>query len=228
MPLLQTTDLRKTYRRGDSTVDALRGVSLTIDKGELVCIMGPSGSGKSTLLHLLGGLDRPTSGSVELEGRRLESYSDDALSRFRRTRLGFVFQFFNMLPTLSALENAALPLLLDGAPFSRVSAKARELLSAVGLEKREDHFPHQLSGGELQRVALARALIADPLLVLADEPTGNLDSKNGAAVLELLRRLVRERGQTLIMVTHDPKAATYGSRLVTVQDGLVQSDGPAS
>ncbi|MGI5862141.1 MAG: ABC transporter ATP-binding protein [Myxococcales bacterium] len=226
MALLEATDLKKTYRRGEQTVEALRGVSLRVNRGELVSIMGPSGSGKSTLLHLIGGLDRPTAGSVLLDGQALESYSDGALSRFRRTRLGFVFQFFNLLPNLTALENVALPLLLDGASIGKVAPKARELLAQVGLEQRVDHRPAQLSGGEMQRVAIARALIGDPLLVLADEPTGNLDSKAGAAVLELLQKTVRERGQTLIMVTHDPKAAAYGTQQIRVQDGLIAADEP--
>ena len=170
MALLEATDLKKTYRRGEQTVEALRGVSLRVDRGELVSVMGPSGSGKSTLLHLVGGLDRPSAGSVRLDGQALESYSDGALSRFRRTRLGFVFQFFNLLPNLTALENVALPLLLDGASLGQVAPKARELLAQVGLEQRTDHRPAQLSGGEMQRVAIARALVGDPLLVLADEP----------------------------------------------------------
>ena len=226
MALLEATDLKKTYRRGEQTVEALRGVSVRVDRGELVSIMGPSGSGKSTLLHLVGGLDRPSAGSVRLDGQALESYSDGALSRFRRTRLGFVFQFFNLLPNLSALENVALPLLLDGASLGTVAPKARELLAQVGLEQRTDHRPAQLSGGEMQRVAIARALVGDPLLVLADEPTGNLDSKAGVAGLELLQKTVRERGQTLIMVTHDPNAAAYGTRQIRVQDGLIASDEP--
>ena len=226
MPVLEASGLTKTFRRGEQVVEALRGVDLTVERGEFVSIMGPSGSGKSTLLHLVGGLDRPTAGSVRLDGQALESWSDAALSRFRRTRLGFVFQFFNLLPTLTALENAALPLLLDGQPLSKVAPRARALLAEMGLESRVDHRPAQLSGGELQRVAIARALVGDPLLVLADEPTGNLDSHAGQAVLELLERTVRERSQTLIMVTHDPGAAAFGTRQVRVQDGLVASDEP--
>ena len=224
--IVQTLDVRKTYARGARQVDALRGVSLDIARGELVAIVGPSGSGKSTLLHLLGGLDRPTSGSVRLAGEPIESYSDDRLSAFRRRRLGFIFQFFNLLPTLSAEENVMLPLLLDGVSPTRVAPKARELLALMGLEKRRTHRPDQLSGGEMQRVAIARALVADPLLVLADEPTGNLDTKTGRSVLDLLRRLVKERNQALVMVTHDAKAASFADRVVALRDGVVESDAP--
>ena len=224
--IVQTLDVRKTYARGARQVDALRGVSLDIARGELVAIVGPSGSGKSTLLHLLGGLDRPTSGSVRLAGEPIESYSDDRLSAFRRRRLGFIFQFFNLLPTLSAEENVMLPLLLDGISPTRVAPKARELLALMGLEKRRTHRPDQLSGGEMQRVAIARALVADPLLVLADEPTGNLDTKTGRSVLDLLRRLVKERNQALVMVTHDAKAASFADRVVALRDGVVESDAP--
>ncbi len=223
--LLEARDVRKSYTRGHQQVDALRGVSLSVERGQLVSIMGPSGSGKSTLLHIIGGLDRPTGGSVQLDGQAIESYGDDEMSAFRRRRLGFIFQFFNLLPTLSALENVALPMLLDGKPISQVGPRARELLVMMGLEKRAEHRPDQLSGGEMQRVAIARALVTDPLLILADEPTGNLDTKTGTTVLELLKKMVRERGQTILMVTHDPRAASYGTRLVTLRDGLIESDG---
>ena len=224
--IVETIAVQKTYMRGTERVDALRGVSLSIARGELVAIVGASGSGKSTLLQLLGGLDRPTSGSVRLAGEPIESYSEDRLSAFRRRRLGFIFQFFNLLPTLSAQENVMLPLLLDGVSPGKVAPKARELLAVMGLEKRASHRPDQLSGGEMQRVAIARALIADPLLVLADEPTGNLDSKTGTAVLELLRSLVKERNQALVMVTHDSRAASFADRVVTLRDGLVASCAP--
>ena len=223
--LLEAKEIRKAYTRGTQTVEALKGVSLSLPRGQFTSIMGPSGSGKSTFMHIIGGLDRPTSGSVQLDGQAIETYSDDELSAFRRRHLGFIFQFFNLLPTLSALENVALPLLLDGQPLTKIAPKAKELLDMMGLANRFDHRPDQLSGGEMQRVAIARALVTDPLLILADEPTGNLDSKTGKAVLELLARLVRERNQTILMVTHDPRAATYGSRLVTLRDGLVESDG---
>jgi putative ABC transport system ATP-binding protein len=224
--IVHTLDVRKSYVRGAQQVDALRGVSFDVARGELVAIVGPSGSGKSTLLHLLGGLDRPTSGSVRLAGEPIESYSDDRLSAFRRRRLGFVFQFFNLLPTLSAEENVMLPLLLDGVSPGKVAPRARELLALMGLEKRRTHRPDQLSGGEMQRVAIARALVADPLLVLADEPTGNLDTKTGTSVLELLRRLVKERNQALVMVTHDARAASFADRVVALRDGVVESDAP--
>ncbi len=224
MAVLEASDLRKTYRQGEQIVEALRGVSLSVERGELVCVIGPSGSGKSTLLHLAGGLDRPTSGSVRLDGQALEQLSDAEISRLRRRRLGFVFQFFNLLPTLTALENVALPLLLDGEGLGQTQAKARELLAAMGLESRVGHRPDQLSGGEMQRVAIARALVADPLLVLADEPTGNLDSKAGEQVLALLSQTVRARGRTLVMVTHDPKATAFASRVIEVRDGRIESD----
>ena len=225
MALVETRNLKKSYTRGHQAVDALKGVSLNIDQGQFVSIMGPSGSGKSTLMHLMGGLDRPTSGQVILSGQGIESYSDDELSAFRRRRLGFIFQFFNLLPTLSALENVALPLLLDGKPMREIAPKATELLTLIGLQNRIDHRPDQLSGGEMQRVAIARALVTDPLLILADEPTGNLDTKTGTTVLELLAQMAKERGHTILMVTHDPKAASFGNRLVTLRDGLIESDG---
>jgi putative ABC transport system ATP-binding protein len=223
-PLLQANDLKKTYSRGEQAVDALRGVSLTLNAGEFVSIMGPSGSGKSTFLHLIGGLDRPSSGSISLQGQEIQKYSDAELSQFRRRSLGFIFQFFNLLPTLTALENVALPLLLDGKKIAEVAPKAQELLDWMGLKNRAEHRPHQLSGGEMQRVAIARALVSNPALILADEPTGNLDSKTGASVLELLQRMVKERGHTLMMVTHDLKAARYGTRLVCLRDGMLESD----
>jgi len=224
MALLEVSELRKTYRQGEETVEALRGVSLSVERGELLCIVGPSGSGKSTLLHLAGGLDRPTSGSIRLDGQALERFSDAEISRLRRRRLGFVFQFFNLVPSLTALENVALPLMLDGEGLGATQGKARELLEAMGLGSRVRHRPDQLSGGEMQRVAIARALVADPLLVLADEPTGNLDSKSGQQVLELLSQAVRSRGQTLVMVTHDAKATAFASRVIEVRDGRIESD----
>ncbi len=221
--LLEVLDVKKSYVRGDQKVEALRGVSIQVDRGQFISIMGPSGSGKSSLLQVTGGLDRPTSGSVRFAGEPIESFSDYDLSVFRRRRLGFIFQFFNLLPSLSALENVALPLLLDGQALSKVEGKAKELLDYMGLKDRFGHLPGQLSGGEMQRVAIARALVGDPLLILADEPTGNLDTKTGANVLELLRKLVRERNQTVLMVTHDPKAASYGTGLITLRDGKVES-----
>jgi putative ABC transport system ATP-binding protein len=186
--------------------------------------MGPSGSGKSTLLHLIGGLDRPTTGSIEIDGEPIQSFTDNELSAFRRRRLGFIFQFFNLLPTLTAIENVALPLLLDGKSMSSISGKASELLTLMGLGHRMHHRPDQLSGGEMQRVAICRALVTDPLLILADEPTGNLDTKTGTIVLELLAKIAKERGNSIVMVTHDPRAAGYGTRLIRLKDGLIESD----
>jgi putative ABC transport system ATP-binding protein len=222
--LLKIDSLKKTYSRGDQTVEALKGVSLEIDSGQFVSIMGPSGSGKSTFLHLMGGLDRPTSGQVIFDGKSIDSLSDYDLSLFRRQKLGFIFQFFNLLPTLSALENVALPRLLNGESIKTIRPKAEELLKMMGLEKRMDHKPDQLSGGEMQRVAIARALVADPLMIFADEPTGNLDSKTGESVLNLMKSLVKDHGKTIVMVTHDPKAASYGTRLIQMKDGLLASD----
>ncbi len=222
--LLKIESLKKAYSRGDQTVEALKGVNLEIDAGQFVSIMGPSGSGKSTLLHLMGGLDRPTSGRVVFEGKAIDSLKDYDLSLFRRLKLGFIFQFFNLLPTLSALENVALPRLLNGESIKTIRPKAEELLKMMGLEKRMDHKPDQLSGGEMQRVAIARALIGDPLIIFADEPTGNLDSKTGESVLKLMQDLVKDHGKTIVMVTHDPKAASYGTRLIKLKDGLLDSD----
>ena len=222
--LLQVEHLKRSYTRGDETVEALRDISLTIDNGQFVTIMGPSGSGKSTLLHLMGGLDRPTSGKVILNGQAIESLSDYELSLFRRKKLGFIFQFFNLLPTLTAIENVALPRLLDGESMKTIEPKARELLKMMGIEKRMDHRPDQLSGGEMQRVAIARALISDPLLLLADEPTGNLDTKTGESVLALLSDMIRMTGKTIVMVTHDPNAAAHGTRLIRMRDGALESD----
>ena len=222
--LLRIQDLKKSYISGEQTVDALKGVSLEIEAGQFVSIMGPSGSGKSTLLHLMGGLDRPSSGSVILSGQAIDTLSDDELSKFRRRKLGFIFQFFNLLPTLTALENVALPKLLDSKPMREIEPRAKELLKMMGLEKRMGHRPDQLSGGEMQRVAIARALISDPLLILADEPTGNLDSKTGETMLKLLANMVSEHGQTIVMVTHDLNAAAHGTRLIRLRDGELESD----
>ena len=222
--LLEVKSLEKSYARGDQTVRALRGIQLEIKDGQFVSIMGPSGSGKSTLLHLMGGLDRPTSGQVILKGQAIDRLSDDELSRFRRKKLGFIFQFFNLLPTLSALENVALPRLLDGERMKNIESKARGLLERMNLGHRLHHRPDQLSGGEMQRVAIARALVSDPLLLLADEPTGNLDSKTGESILSLLKEMCVEEGKTIIMVTHDPKAAQTGNRLIRLRDGNLESD----
>ena len=219
--LIEVRGLIKEYRRGEEGVRALDAVDLDIGLGEFVSIMGPSGSGKSTLLHLLGGLDSPSAGSVTIEGNDLAQMGDEGLTEFRRRRLGFVFQFFNLLPTLSAWENVALPLLLDGGRLRNLRGGAVALLERVGLGHRVDHRPGELSGGQLQRVAIARALMADPVLLLADEPTGNLDSESGAEVLQLLRDCTRDEQRTLVMVTHDAGAAAVGDRTVRLVDGRV-------
>jgi putative ABC transport system ATP-binding protein len=215
--VVETRSLRKQYHLGDVTVEALRGVDFAAVQGEFVAIMGPSGSGKSTLLHLLGGLDSASGGDVLLDGRSYTQMSDDELTITRRRQIGFIFQFFNLLPTLTAAENVALPLTIDGQRPD--AAYIMSLLEQVGLADRKDHKPHQLSGGQQQRVAIARALVARPKIVLADEPTGNLDSQSGQAVLDLLRRASREQGQTMVMVTHDHRAAANADRVVFLKDG---------
>lgn len=222
--LLKIQNVKKTYSHGDQSLDALVNISLEVDAGQFVSIMGPSGSGKSTLLHLMGGLDKPSSGRVIINDQAIESLTDDEVSRFRRRSLGFIFQFFNLLPNLTALENVALPRLLDNIPMKEIEPRAKELLKMMNLEKRMNHRPNQLSGGEMQRVAIARALVSKPLLILADEPTGNLDSKTGKSILTLLSSLASEQGQTVIMVTHDINAAAYGSRVIGLRDGSVEYD----
>ncbi|HYV36043.1 MAG TPA: ABC transporter ATP-binding protein, partial [Gemmataceae bacterium] len=205
-------------------VNALRGVSLTIEAGEFVSIMGPSGSGKSTLMHLLGALDSPSTGEVYFQNRALHKLSDSELSLLRRTRIGFVFQFFNLLPTLTAAENVALPLLLSGQRRSRALKPARVGLEMVGLLDRAEHYPDQMSGGEMQRVAIARALIIEPEAVLCDEPTGNLDSANSTSILALLRSLPEAGKRSVVMVTHDAQAAAYGDRIIHIKDGLIDAE----
>lgn len=221
---IAATGLVRVYKQGDELVNALRGVDVSVRRGEFLAVTGPSGSGKSTLLHIVGGLDRPDEGEVQLEGRTLSSLSDEELALVRRRRLGFVLQFFNLLPTLSARENVAFPLLLDGVPDAL--ERADECLATVGLGERGGHRPSQLSGGEQQRVALARALVTNPAVVLADEPTGNLDSLTGEDILELLRDSAN-RGQTIVMVTHDARSASYADRSLRLVDGhLVPSEQP--
>jgi len=219
--ILQTSNLSKQYQMGEVTVDALRGVDFVVQQGEYVAVMGPSGSGKSTLLHLLGGLDAPTDGDVTLGGMRLAHMHDDEVTIVRRRKIGFIFQFFNLLPTLTAAENIALPLLIDGQRIADHQERVDELLALVGLAGRKQHRPEQLSGGEQQRVAIARAFVHSPQIVLADEPTGNLDSRSGKAVLELLRRACKELHTTVVMVTHDPQAASYADRVVFLRDGCI-------
>ncbi|MFZ5808860.1 MAG: ABC transporter ATP-binding protein [Chloroflexota bacterium] len=219
--VLKTEQLTKIYRMGEVSVTALDGVDFCVSQGEFVAIMGPSGSGKSTLLHLLGGLDNPTSGEVYLAGQPLSHLNDDQITILRRQKIGFIFQFYNLLPTLSAAENVALPLLIDGKRMSEYQTQVLDLLHLVQLSDRSGHRPDQLSGGQQQRVAIARAFVHQPEIVLADEPTGNLDSRSGSAVLELLQKVCKELQTTIVMVTHDPRAASYADRVVFLKDGKI-------
>jgi putative ABC transport system ATP-binding protein len=209
---------------GETAVHALAGVDLEVGRGEMVAIMGPSGSGKSTLLHLMGALDTPTKGTVSIARRRFDSLGDAELTLLRREKIGFVFQFFNLLPALTAEENVALPALIAGRRDSAIRDRAGELLERVGLAERADHLPAELSGGEQQRVSIARALLMDPELVLADEPTGNLDTTSSAEVLALLRELNRKDGHTIVLVTHDPGAASMAGRVVFLRDGRIAGE----
>jgi putative ABC transport system ATP-binding protein len=221
------SDVSRRYGEGDAAVDALVDVSTGFERGRFTAIMGPSGSGKSTLMHILAGLDRPTSGTVTLDGEEITHLDDAALTKLRRDKLGFVFQFFNLLPVLTAEENLVLPLSIAGRKPDREWLE--QLIRTVGLEDRRTHRPSELSGGQQQRVAVARALVSKPAVVFADEPTGNLDSKASADVLTLLRQAVDRFGQTVIMVTHDPSAATHADRLITIRDGqIVQDAAPGS
>jgi putative ABC transport system ATP-binding protein len=224
--MIELFDASKTYMQGRRTVNAVRGVSLTVRTGEYVTIMGPSGSGKSTLMHLMGALDTPTGGRALFQGQDLQSMSDRQRSLLRRDRIGFVFQAFNLLPTLTAAENVALPLLLGNIGRRAALTRAHECLERVNLAHRAEHFPDELSGGEMQRVAVARALVADPEAVLCDEPTGNLDTSTSREILALLSKLPEPGKRAVIMVTHDPSAAAYGTRLVKIRDGLIESDEP--
>lgn len=221
MPLLSVAHVSRMYRLGDSTVAAVSDVSLDIAIGEFVALVGPSGCGKSTLLHLCGAMERPSQGQVWLDGSRLDTLADDGLTRVRRERLGFVFQFFNLLPTLSLVENIALPLLLAGVARQASLARARTRAVEMGLGHRLTHRPGQLSGGEMQRAAIARAVVHDPALVIADEPTGNLDSANGTHILEALVRLNRDRGLTLLLATHAADVAAAADRVVYMRDGRI-------
>jgi putative ABC transport system ATP-binding protein len=221
--MIRCLDVHKAFHQGESQVTALSGISLDIPKGEFAVIMGPSGSGKSTLLHLVGGLDRPSSGEILVQQRLISKMADDEVTLFRRRSIGFVFQFFNLLPTLTALENVALPLVLDGRPKPEADQRARALLNKVGLDSRRHHLPEAMSGGEIQRVAIARALAFAPQILLADEPTGNLDSRTGESVLSLLRRVNREDGCTVVMVTHSEEAAGYGDRKILLRDGKMEN-----
>jgi putative ABC transport system ATP-binding protein len=222
-PILEARQLAKTYETGGAKVLGLRGVDISIERGEFVAIMGPSGCGKSTLLNLLAGLDRPTAGEVWLDGKRIDVMTETELARLRRLKVGFVFQFFNLVPTLSALENVELPLLLVGRGRSEARRSASELLSELGIQEKDGAAPAQLSGGQQQRVALARALANSPDVVLADEPTGNLDSAAAREVLGLFRD-ARGRGQTLLLVTHDASVASTADRVITLRDGLIADE----
>jgi putative ABC transport system ATP-binding protein len=221
MPVLEAKKIKKQYQLGQHFVDALDGVDFLVEEGEFVAIMGPSGSGKSTLLHLLGGLDTPTDGNITLADNSLADLSEHNATLVRRHNVGFVFQFFNLLPTLTAEENVLLPVIIDGKNPREYEERLTDVLKLVGLLDRRTHKPDQLSGGEQQRVAVARALITQPAILLADEPTGNLDTKTGTVIMELLRRSCDELNQTVIVVTHDPKAAAFANRIVFLRDGEI-------
>jgi putative ABC transport system ATP-binding protein len=225
--MIELKNVHKVYPMGEVSVPALRGINLTIHPGEFVAIMGPSGSGKSTLMHLLGCLDLPSDGVVQLDGKDITKLDEDTLAQIRGKKVGFVFQTFNLIPTLTAQENVELPLFFQGVPREKRRARAAELLRKVGLDGRLHHKPAQLSGGERQRVAIARALANDPEIILADEPTGNLDSESGEAILELLAQLHRE-GKTIILVTHNPEAAAYAQRIVRIRDGRLVEEVAAN
>ena len=221
MAIVVTENLTKVYGQGETAVTALDHVNVAVEAGEFVAVMGPSGCGKSTLLHLVGGLDRPTAGRVVLDGNDLAALSDDRLTVLRRRQIGFIFQFFNLIPILTAAENASLPLLLDGVKPGEARAQAQKWLERLGLGDRLASRPDQLSGGQQQRVAIARALVTEPALVLADEPTGNVDTRAGEEIAGLLRQAVTDWQQTVLMVTHDPRIAAYADRIVFLKDGRV-------
>lgn len=225
MSILSTTYLSKTYGEGEAKVEALKETTFRIEKGEFVAIIGPSGSGKSTLLHLLAGLDKPTAGYVYIEGKNIYDMKEKELAIFRRQRIGFVFQFFNLLPIMSLEENVILPLVLDNQKIDW--GYIEELMDTLGIKDRRKHFPGALSGGQQQRAAIARALASKPSIVFADEPTGNLDTKSSREVLDLLTKSIKKYNQTLVMITHDPGVAAYADRVLTIEDGIIVSDRAA-
>lgn len=219
--VIETVDLCKVYTLGTVEVEVLKDINVLIHKGEFVSIMGPSGSGKSTLLYLIGGLDKPTSGCIKVNGHEISKMKDKEESSMRRREIGFVFQFYNLIPNLSVKENILLPVLLDGKNIKNYKQKLNDILSIVGLTDRRNHTPKELSGGQQQRVAIARALINEPEIILADEPIGNLDSKTGTEVMELLKSINQEKGRTIVQVTHSGEAADYGQRIINLKDGKV-------
>jgi len=219
--IIEAIDLCKTYKLGEVDLEVLKKINLEIEEGEFVSLMGPSGSGKSTLLYLLGGLDKPTSGSIRIKGRELSAMKDKEESEIRRREIGFVFQFYNLVPNLSLEENIMLPILLDGKKLKQHKQSLDDILELVGLSDRRKHTPRELSGGQQQRVAIARALVNEPDIILADEPTGNLDSKTGTEILELFKRINKEKNKTIVQVTHSYEAAQYGARTINVKDGRV-------
>ena len=221
MSLISASNLTKVYGSGPTAVTALNNVSLEVKPGEFVAVMGPSGCGKSTLLHLLGGLDQPTRGDVMIDGYSLSGLPDSKLTELRRRKVGFIFQFFNLIPVLNAVENAALPVTLDGVGQAEAKERARDWLMKVGLSERLDHRPDQLSGGQQQRVAVARALVADPALILADEPTGNLDTRASEEIALLLRQIANDWGRSVVIVTHDPRIAAHADRIIFLKDGEI-------
>lgn len=222
MEILKVENLYKTYGKGDTKVNALDGISFSVNKGEFVAIVGASGSGKSTLLHILGGVDKPTSGKVYIDGTDIYSLSNDNLAIFRRRQIGLIYQFYNLIPILNVEENISLPVLLDGKEINK--NKLHEIVETLGLENRVDHLPNQLSGGQQQRVSIGRSLINNPSIILADEPTGNLDSKNSKEIVDLLKFSNKKYNQTLVMITHDSQIALEADRIITIEDGKIIKD----
>lgn len=222
--MIVVKDIKKTYKMGDQPIEALRGVSLSVSDGEFISLMGPSGSGKSTLMSIIGCLDRPTSGSYKLFNKEVSDLSDDELARIRNEKIGFIFQSFNLLPRFSAIKNVELPLIYSGVPSEEWRKRSLDAMKAVGLENRIDHKPTELSGGQQQRVAIARAIVNSPGIILADEPTGNLDSKSGEQIMAILQRLNEDKGVTIILVTHEPNIASFSKRIIHIKDGTIVKD----